>query len=311
MPPPTDPTLTVVVTIVSGGESARKTIGGLTAQGRDWVEVLVPLEAGHPDRAALAAAHPGASFPDVDLPAGPATPEHERYDRRRTAGLQRARGAVVAIVEDHGTPAPDWPERVRDAHARLPHAAIGGVVANGVARAFQDSAWLCDFGRYAPPQHEEPRATLTDVNVSYKREPLLAVRAAWEPRFHEPIVHGALRARGEVLWLDPSLVVTQERPPLGLAGALAERFTWGRLFGTLRASSIGAPLRLLYAIASLFIAPVLWWRLARLRRGRLACGRFVRATPWLTPMLVAWGFGEALGTLSGGYNPLPKKDMRR
>jgi hypothetical protein len=309
-PLPTDPALTVVVTVVSGGESARKTIARLTAEGRDWLEVLVPLEAGHPDRGALAAEHPKARFPDVDLPAGAATPEHERYDRRRSAGLRESRGAVVAIVEDHGTPAPDWPERVRAAHARLPHAAIGGVVANGVARAFQDSAWLCDFGRYAPPQAEGPRATLTDVNVSYKREPLLAVRASWEPRFHEPVVHGALRARSDTLWLDPSLVVAQERPPLGFGAALAERFSWGRLFGALRASSIGPPLRLLYAIASLFIAPVLWWRIARQSRGRIPAGRLLRATPWLVVMLVSWCFGESLGTLSGGYNPLPKKDMR-
>jgi hypothetical protein len=137
------------------------------------------------------------------------------------------------------------------------------------------------------------------VNVSYKRGPLLQVRSSWEPRFHEPIVHGALRARGEVLWLEPALAVTQERPPLGLGAALAERFAWGRLFGALRASSIGPPLRLLYAIASLFIAPVLGWRIARLSRGRLPGGRLLRATPWLAAMLVAWGFGESLGTLAG------------
>jgi hypothetical protein len=305
----TDPAVSVVVTVVSGGESLRRTIAALLHPPRDWLEVLVPLEAGHPDRA-LAAEHPGALLPEVDLPAGAKTPEHERYDRRRSAGIRESQGGVIGLVEDHGTPANDWPERVRDAHERRPHAAIGGVVGNGVAAAFQDAAWLCDFARYAPPQAEGPRTTLTDVNVSYKRAPLLAVRDVWEPRFHEPLVHGTLRARGEILWLDPALVVTQERPAVSITGALAERFEWGRLFGTLRAATIGSPLRLLYSVASLFLAPLLWWRIARARRGRLPLGRFVAATPWIAVMLVAWGFGEALGTLSARYNPLPKKEMR-
>jgi hypothetical protein len=309
-PPRTDPAVSAVVTVVSGGESALRTLRALARPGGDWLEVIVPLEASHPDRARLVAENPGASFPEVELPGGAATPAHERYDRRRTAGIRASRGAVIALVEDHGTPAADWPESVRAAHARLPHAVIGGVVANGVAAAFQDAAWLCDFARYAPPQSEGARAALTDVNVSYKRGPLLDARESWEPRFHEPLVHAALRARGAVLWLDPSLVVTQERPRLGLRGALAERFQWGRLFGRLRASTIGAPLRLLYSIASLFIAPVLWFRLARARRGRLPLGRLLAATPHLALMLAAWGFGEALGTFTGGYNPVSKKDMR-
>jgi hypothetical protein len=296
------------VTIVSGGESARKTIGRLLARQRDWLEVLVPLEAAHPGRAALAAEHPSARFPEVELPSGAATPDHERYDRRRAAGIRESRGGVVAIVEDHGTPAEDWPERVREAHARLPHAAIGGVVGNGVPRPFQDAAWLCDFGRYAPPQEAGPRATLTDVNVSYKREPLFAARASWEPRFHEPLVHTALRAGGGALWLDPSLVVVQERPAMGFGSALAERFAWGRLFGALRAGTIGAPLRPLYAVASAFLAPVLWWRIWRIRSGRITTRRLLEATPWIAFMLVAWGLGEALGTLSAGYNPRPKED---
>jgi hypothetical protein len=297
------------VTAVSGGPSLRRTLAALAGPGRDWLEILVPLEAAHADRAALAAELPGVSFPDVALPAGAATPEHERYDRRRTAGILASRGAVVAIVEDHGTPAADWPERVRDAHARLSHAAIGGVVGNGVASPFQDAAWLQDFGRYAPPQEAGPRAALTDVNASYRRDALFAARDAWEPSFHEPLVHAAIVRNGGTLWLDPSIVVTQMRPPLGLGAALAERVAWGRLFGQLRARVLRGPPRLLFALASLFIAPVLWWRLARLRRGRLPLGRFVAATPWIAIMLVSWGLGEALGTFTGRYNPVSKKDV--
>jgi hypothetical protein len=297
------------VTVVSGGESLRRTLGRLLSGGRDWLEVLVPLEAGHPDRAALAAEFPAARFPEVALPASPVS-EHERYDRRRTAGIVGSRGAIVAILEDHGTPAPDWPERVRDAHAALPHAVVGGVVGNGIAAAFNDALWLCDFGRYAPPQPAGPRSTLTDVNVSYRRDALFAVRESWDPRYHEPLVHQALRARGGTLWLDPAIAIAQERPRLSLGAALRERFEWGRLFGTLRARALRGPIRLLYAVTSLFLAPLLLWRILRLSPGRIPAGRMCAAVPWVVALLCAWCVGEALGTFTGSYNPLPTKEMR-
>ena len=47
----------------------------------------------------------------------------------RLLGFTEARGDVVAITEDHCDVAPDWCERVLDAHARHPDAvAIAGPV---------------------------------------------------------------------------------------------------------------------------------------------------------------------------------------
>jgi hypothetical protein len=298
------------VTAVSGGESLRRTLGRLLQDRRErgWLEVLVPLESSYPGRAQLVSEFAAAAFPGVDLPAAGVS-EHERYDRRRTAGILASRGPVVALVEDHGTPAADWADRVRAAHDALPHAVIGGAVGNGVDAARNDALWLCDFGRYAPPQAAGPRAALTDVNVSYKRDALFAVRDAWDPRYHEPLVHEAMRARGATLWLDPAILVTEERPPMTLAGAIAERVAWGRLFGRLRAAPMPRGRRLLWAAGSLVLAPVLYLRIWRLGRGRLSRSRLLRATPWILVLLEAWCAGEAAGTLTGGYNPLPTKKM--
>lgn len=269
----------------------------------------MPLEDGHPDRQAVAAEFPEAVVPDVPLPAG-LVDEHDRYDRRRSAGIAASAGSIVAIIEDRGTPAPDWATRVVEAHARRPGAVIGGVVSNGVDLAWNDAVWLCDFGRYAPPQDEGPRATLTDVNVSYPRDLLLAVQDAWTPRYHEPVVHEALARSGAPLWLDPNAMVIQERPPIGAFAALGERLAWGRLFGRLRARSLRLPARLAYGVGSLLLPPVLFARAVRNARGRLPAWRLLRATPWLVLLLVTWCLGEAAGTASGNYNPLPTKKMR-
>jgi hypothetical protein len=293
--------LSVVVTVVSGGETVRRTVRRLLGETpRPWLEVLVPLEEGHPERDALVAELRGAAFPRVAVSEGASL--HERYDRRRTAGILASRAPIVGIVEDHGTPAPDWPERVVAAHRALPHAAIGGVVGNGIATPLNDALWLCDFGRYAPPQDPGARPTLTDVNVSYKRDPLFAVRPAWDPRYHEPLVHDALRERGETLWLDPAIAVEEERPGMSLGAALRERYEWGRLFGTLRGRRLPPWKRVLYGAASTVLMPLLAWRIWIRRRGRIGWGRLLAATPWIKVLLFSWCLGEAavrLATVRG------------
>ncbi|HYC77553.1 MAG TPA: hypothetical protein VEI02_07990 [Planctomycetota bacterium] len=301
---PERPELSVVVTVVSGVDSVRRTLAALRPGDRtpDGVEILVPIERDRGATAVLAVEYDDVAFVDLgDLPLDTKAPghlqEHERIDRRRAAGLSVARGDVIAIVEDHGTPAPGFCDAVRAAHRRLPHAAIGGVVANGIPTPINDALWLCDFGRYAPPQDEGPRETLTDVCVSYKREALLRIHDVWIDRYHEPVVHDALRARGETLWLDPKIEVVQTRPPRPWSDRIAERFAWGRLYGDLlgrRLSPFARPFR---ALVSAFVAPLLLLRLTRLAAGRLPARRLGPALLRATTLLHAWSLGEALGVL--------------
>jgi hypothetical protein len=68
--------------------------------------------------------------------------------------------------------------------------------------------------------------------------------------------------------------------------------------------------RAAYGLASLALPPVLAWRILRLRRGRIPGGRLLKAAPWTFLLLVSWCLGEAIGTLTGSYNPLPTKNMR-
>lgn len=299
------PELSVVVTVVSGAESVRATLRALCPDGAPppGVEVLVPIERGQDAVAVLAAEFDGVRFRDLGALAldvrepGPFQ-EHEKYDRRRAAGLLLSRGDVVAIVEDHGVPEPGFCDAIRAAHRRLPHAAIGGVVSNGVDAAVHDAIWLCDFGRYAPPQPEGPRATLTDVCVAFKREALRAIEPVYAERFHEPEVNAELRRRGETLWLDPTIAVRQFRPPAPFASRLRERVAWGRRYGEVRGSTLPPLRRALHLLACAGPVPaVLLVRVLRHARGRLPLRRVVRAVPALIVLLLAWALGEAVGTL--------------
>jgi hypothetical protein len=251
-------------------------------------------------------------FPPSDGGGAPAARDpgqaHLAYDRRRSAGLAAARGRLVALTEDHARPAPDWCAQIADAHARLPHAAIGGAIENASDLPLTWAVYFCDFGRYQRPFPEGPAAYVSDVNVSYKRKALEAVSSAWQPSYHETAVHAALRERGQKLWLCPRIVVHQERGRLALAPVLRERFAWGRLYAGKRAHEEAPARRWLLVLGSPLLPVLLLFRHLRTAwtRGRHRRA-FLRALPWTALLLVFWSAGEAVGLVSGR----PVRGLRR
>jgi hypothetical protein len=93
--------------------------------------------------------------------------------RLRLAGLQAARGDVVAIGEDHAVPRPDWCEAVIRAHAEHPEAAaVAGCLHNATRATVAGRANFLAFAALcAPPEpdlHRPPPASA----LSFKRTAL-------------------------------------------------------------------------------------------------------------------------------------------
>lgn len=302
---PVPPTLSIVVTVVGGGNALRRMLDALTHQvSAPSLQILVPYDDSEPEIGALAAAYPAAEFftigtvttaRPIQSPAG----RHELFDRRRAGGLARATGDLVAILEDRAPPRPEWSAAVTRLHATLDHAAIGGAIecAPGV-RPLDWAFHACDFSRFARPFQAGPRRWVSDVNVCYKRRAVELTRDIWTPRFHEPAVHWRLLERGETLFLSPEPVVDYHPACGRLRDVLAERIQWGQLFGYVRARSLTGPARAAYIAAGPLLPIVLYVRLAKAAR-RLGLGRrFVQATPWILPLLAAWTLGEVRGYLT-------------
>jgi hypothetical protein len=181
---------------------------------------------------------------------------------------------------------------------------VGGVVDKGDRDGRGDTAlnwaaYLCDFGRYMPPVRPGRSSYLTDCNVTYKRTALEAVRPFWASRFNETTVHWALEARGETLWLDPAIIVRQQRS-VRLEDAIRERYAFGRLFATTRVAATTLPGRAVYAAGSLLLPGLLVGRLAVgvARKGR--GGReLLRALPALGVLSTVWAWGELVGYVTG------------
>lgn len=226
--------------------------------------------------------------------------QHELIDRRRSAGLLAARGALVGILEDRGVPRADWAATAVQLHRELPHQVIGGAVENGREHTLNWAVYFCDFGRYQRPFEPGPRRYVSDVNVVYKRHALEQTRDIWRVSYHEPLVHWALERAGATLYVSPELVVDQMRDGLRIGALLRERVAWGRLFGALRVRDASVARRLGLAMASPLVPGVLFLRLLRDQiMRRVSLPQLARAVPVTLALMAAVGLGELIGVVSG------------
>ena len=222
----------------------------------------------------------------------------DHHDELRSRGIARAQGRIVALLEDHDRPAPDWCARVAAEHAQA-WEAIGGAVENAVDRPLNWAVYFCDFGKYQNPLPAGESDGATDVNVSYKRAALDAIAPVWRTVFNETVVHAELRRRGGRIALSPDIVVYQQRERLRLLPALKERYVWGRSYAATRAALEHPAMRAVRAALCPALPLVLLARMARhafeKRRTRAA---FLKALPWTALLAVAWSAGEFAGYLT-------------
>lgn len=297
--------LSIIITVVDGKNALRKTLDALRNQvGAPALQILAPYDDSRPDIGAMAPEYPEVEFFSIghvatEHPIEDAGGQHELYDRRRAAGLQRATGDLIAILEDRAPARPDWCAAMTRLHEQLPHAAIGGGIAGAATDSLNWAFYACDFSRYAPPFEPGPRQWLSDINVCYKRRALELTRDLWHPRFHEPEVHWRLIDKGETLYLTPEAVVDYNTPYQSLSQVLPVRFQWGRLFGRIRARHLSPLGRLKFIAAAPLLPFVLFARHAAAHRAAGRSGRFWTAAPFMWPMLVAWSAGEAWGYITG------------
>ncbi|MEO8367679.1 MAG: glycosyltransferase [Candidatus Solibacter sp.] len=283
--------LSVVVITVEGPVRLRQCLAALRAQDAAPAEILAPWDPARGDTASLQREFPEVRF----LHAGCA---HWTYARLRTLGVSQAKGSMVALTEDHFTPAADWCRQIVAAHA-APHAAIGGAVEKDTPdKALNWAFYFADYLRYLDPC-EGPSPSLTDGNVTYKRTALMEIAGVWQAEFHENLVHRALASRGESLWLSPRIVVRQKRD-VSFREAVYDRYAFGRLFGSTRVEGLSTIDRVKLALACGLLPPVLVSRVIQhvLRTGRYRAA-LLRTLPALCLLSTIWAWGEFAGYCTG------------
>lgn len=212
--------------------------------------------------------------------------------------IKESAGDLILLTEDHCIPAPDWVARLRAAQ-HPGRAVVGGrvEVRPGVS-AVDWAFYFVDFFRYSAPVVEGPSPSLTVCNASYKRAELEQVRDNWEVYFHETAVNARLHERFGDLWLTPDSLVQMHRH-VTFAEALRERYAFGRLFGCTRLEFCGLGKRLFYCLFAPTLPLILMGRMTRkgLSSRTLRAG-FLRSSPVLAALALAWSWGEWLGYLT-------------
>jgi len=201
----------------------------VTAQ--PWPELRMVLDS----VAAQVSAHAGelvivdGSYDGTALPSAHAYGDHLRHVRRpgatvfqlRALGLREARGAIIAVTEDHCRVAPDWCAETLRAHREHPAAAmIGGAVENGADQNLWDWAnFLISNGAFLPPIPNGERPDIGgQANISYKRWALPREVAPWglEEAHHKR----RLRAAGHALVNDDRVRVAHVQAPGAVGSCL-------------------------------------------------------------------------------------------
>jgi Glycosyl transferase family 2 len=219
----------------------------------------------------------------------------------RALAREVARGAVVAVTEDHCVVAPDWCRRILDMFASHPDAvALKGVVRNGSAERLVDRAsYLVSQVVQLPPFSGRVDDAVLGVScVAYRRAALdrLAPDLAWPV---ELLDGREWRAAGETVVADERVWVDHHQS-LPLLAMSALHYHNARAIAGLRRGRLTARDR-----ARLALLPVL--PLVRTVRTGLECRR--KGVPWSTlgpsvPLFLwfyLWkGAGELMGYLVGG-----------
>jgi len=219
------------------------------------------------------------------------------------AGLRKASAPLVAFVEEHSYPDPEWAEALIKTHQQS-WAAVGPVMRNANPETLTSWAdFLISYGRWLDPTPPGVIDHLPGHNSSYKQKILLDYGLALEEMLEaESVLHWDLVAKGYRLYLEPAAKTSHlnfER----LSSWISAQFHSGRLFAVTRAKHWSLLRRLLYIGGAPLIPFVRLWRtLQHLRRSIYQHNLMPWILPTLTLGLMASAAGEIIGHLLGAGN---------
>ena len=242
-------------------------------------------------------------FPDVRVEPNP---PDTSIPALRWLGMKRARAEIIAVIEDHSVPPPDWAREVIQGH-RLPYDIVAGPVENESQGTLFDWAFfLLEYAPFMPPVTAEVVPAAPGVNISYKK----SVLPLEEHRFAslwENFLLDKLRNRGARIYLHPAMSMGHGNP-FTFREFAKQRYFFSRSFAAMRLKGATPLARLVFGAGAGLVLPVLL--LLRLARTVWAKGRnrreFVLALPWMLPLVCCGVVGEVLGAWFGDGGSLQR-----
>jgi hypothetical protein len=221
----------------------------------------------------------------------------------RADATRAAEAPIVAFIEDHCAPRPDWAAALIEAH-REPWAAVGYAFVPANPRRWRSRATLiAEYGFWAHPARGGRAGILPGNNVSYKRELLLSLGDRLDRALE---IDDSLHRHIAGLGLDSGVAseaVVAHQELVGIWSTAKANYDYGRLLAAARRrdEGWGVTRRVAYAGAAPLGAPaVRALRLMRSLSGRRALWpRALASLPMLATIWIANAIGQSAGSLFG------------
>jgi hypothetical protein len=285
------PALSVVIASVNGWTLLEPTLRAIDAlPERPRIEVIVVEAVGGSTRRTLLEHRPPVEVIAVD--------EKRTIPALRYLGVTRAKGDLIAILEDHGEVASDWASALLEAH-KGPWGAVGGVVENGRDGLVNWAAFFCEYTPYMGPVVEGESTDLPGNNIAYKRPHLLRHAQELEAGRWESWINDKIRLDGVPI-ASTNRAVVRHIKPFALGHFLVQRFHFARSYAGMRRADQSIAKRLIYGFGSLALPGLLTLRVTRtalLKKRHL--GRFVATLPLIGLFFTVGAAGEMIGYLIG------------
>jgi len=230
------------------------------------------------------------------------------FGELRAEGVHRARGELVAFLEDHCVLAPGYLRAIREAF-RGPWSAVGGTCVNANPDVgTSDLLALTNYGLWMGQVARGEVAFVPGSNSTYRRAALMAYERDLVPLLTtDMVLQLRLRADGHRFLLDPAARFGHLNE-VSLDSAAAAMFHYHRCMGQARAAVLGwSSLRTAkYLVQSAAIPWMRTWRTVRLSIGQIGRSRgwALRRVPTMLILFHAAALGQALGLAFGaGRSP--------
>jgi hypothetical protein len=291
---PAKPSLSAILWTPDTYQTIRRTVAALRKQTfRDQIEVIL---AG-PSASALDGA-------ELDLEGFAAhqliiADSFTKSAQVRAQCVRIARAPVVAFLQDHCFPLPEWAEALIKRYEE-PWSGVGCVFLN--ANPDNATSWcnfLAAYGEGADPPPAGPPRLVGGHNATYRRDALMSYGDTLAEMLESSTaLQWHLMKQGHRFTVESGAKMRHENFSR-LVPSMRLHFHLGRVFASKRTAKWAAPIRMIYAASWPFIPPR---RLARMVNASLRINHremIPRILPVGVVLFACNAFGEAVGALSG------------
>lgn len=262
--------ISVIIPCRNGSRTVAAAVASALRQSVAPLEVLVVDDASEDETAALAEA------------AGAAVVRNQARRNAggaRNAGLDVARGELIAFLDADAVAAPDWLERASaflEGHPEF--SAVGGSIVNGRPDRYGSLDYYMNHSEWIGGAAGE-RSTFPTMSVVYRRSAIEGLRFLESNSGEDTAFALEVRARGGRLWFDPEIRIAHFHERLDWISYRDHQIVCGRTIFWTR-SLLDRPGKFLVRWPILlFTFPHLWLMLLRMIRSGRAFDA-IRLFPW-------------------------------